>query len=76
MLAADLAGRDLADPESAAQLFPGDLTIKTHVSRIFAKTAFRDRAAAIGYAYRRRTAEGPCRWPARPAGHVAALTGW
>jgi DNA-binding NarL/FixJ family response regulator len=55
VLAADLAGRDLADPESAARLFPGDLTIKTHISRIFAKTGSRDRAAAIGYAHRRRT---------------------
>jgi hypothetical protein len=34
---------------------PGDLTIKTHISRMFAKIGSRDRAASIGYAHRRRT---------------------
>ena len=36
----------------AAQLFLSNHTIKTHISRIFAKTGSRDRAAAIGYAHR------------------------
>jgi Bacterial regulatory proteins, luxR family len=36
----------------AAQLFVSNHTIKTHISRIFAKTGSRDRAAAIGYAHR------------------------
>jgi hypothetical protein len=39
-------------PEIAARLFLSHHTIKTHINRIFAKTGSRDRAAAIGYAYR------------------------
>jgi signal transduction histidine kinase len=42
----------LANPEIAARLFLSNHTIKTHISRIFAKTGSRDRAAAIGYAHR------------------------
>ena len=47
-----LIARGLTNPEIAAQLFLSNHTIKTHISRIFAKTASRDRAAAIGYAHR------------------------
>jgi len=36
----------------AAQLSLSENTIKTHISRIFAKTGSRDRVAAIGYARR------------------------
>ena len=43
----------MTNPEIAAQLFLSNHTIKTHISRIFAKTGSRDRAAAIGYAHRR-----------------------
>jgi DNA-binding NarL/FixJ family response regulator len=42
----------LTNPEIAARLFLSNHTIKTHISRIFAKTGSRDRAAAIGYAHR------------------------
>jgi DNA-binding NarL/FixJ family response regulator len=42
----------MTNPEIAAQLFLSSHTIKTHISRIFAKTGSRDRAAAIGYAHR------------------------
>jgi DNA-binding NarL/FixJ family response regulator len=42
----------LTNPEIAARLFVSNHTIKTHISRIFAKTGSRDRAAAIGYAHR------------------------
>jgi DNA-binding NarL/FixJ family response regulator len=42
----------LTNPEIAVQLFLSNHTIKTHISRIFAKTGSRDRAAAIGYAHR------------------------
>jgi DNA-binding NarL/FixJ family response regulator len=42
----------LTNPEIAARLFLSSHTIKTHISRIFAKTGSRDRAAAIGYAHR------------------------
>jgi DNA-binding NarL/FixJ family response regulator len=47
-----LIARGLTNPEIAARLFLSNHTIKTHVSRIFAKTGSRDRAAAIGYAHR------------------------
>jgi DNA-binding NarL/FixJ family response regulator len=42
----------LTNPEIAAQLFLSSHTVKTYISRIFAKTGSRDRAAAIGYAHR------------------------
>jgi DNA-binding NarL/FixJ family response regulator len=42
----------LPDREIAARLFLSNHTVKTHISRIFAKTGSRDRAAAIGYAHR------------------------
>jgi DNA-binding NarL/FixJ family response regulator len=47
-----LIARGMTNPEIAAQLFLSSHTIKTHISRIFAKTGSRDRAAAIGYAHR------------------------
>jgi DNA-binding NarL/FixJ family response regulator len=43
-----LIARGLTNPEIAAQLFLSNHTVKTHISRIFAKTGSRDRAAAIG----------------------------
>ncbi len=47
-----LIARGHTNPEIAAQLYLSGHTVKTHVSRIFAKTGSRDRAAAIGYAHR------------------------
>jgi DNA-binding NarL/FixJ family response regulator len=47
-----LIARGLTNPEIAAQLYLSNHTVKTHISRIFAKTGSRDRAAAIGYAHR------------------------
>jgi len=47
-----LIARGLTNPEIAAELYLSNHTIKTHISRIFAKTGSRDRAAAIGYAHR------------------------
>jgi DNA-binding NarL/FixJ family response regulator len=47
-----LIARGLTNSEIAAQLFLSNHTVKTHISRIFAKTGSRDRAAAIGYAHR------------------------
>ncbi|MBO0839908.1 MAG: response regulator transcription factor [Sciscionella sp.] len=44
------AGR--SNLEIARQLFVGEATVKTHINRIFAKTASRDRAQAVRYAYR------------------------
>ena len=42
----------LTNTEIAGRLFLSNHTVKTHISRIFAKTGSRDRAAAIGYAHR------------------------
>jgi len=47
-----MIARGMTNPEIAAQLFLSHHTVKTHISRIFAKTGSRDRAAAIGYAHR------------------------
>src|SRR5437764_7639216 len=49
----------MTNPEIAAQLFLSNHTVKTHISRIFAKTGSRDRAAAIGYAHRHHTSDWP-----------------
>ena len=48
-----LIAQGLTNPEIAARLFLSGHTVKTHVNRIFAKTASRDRAAAVGYAHRK-----------------------
>jgi DNA-binding NarL/FixJ family response regulator len=40
--------------EAAAQLFVSEATIKTHLLHIYEKLGVRDRAAAVGEAYRRR----------------------
>src|SRR5579875_149410 len=47
-----LIAAGMTNPEIAAQLFLSNHTIKTHISRIFAKSGSRDRAAAIGSAHR------------------------
>ena len=47
-----LIAQGLTNPEIAAGLFLSNHTVKTHISRIFAKTGSRDRAAAIGFAHR------------------------
>ena len=43
-----------ANRRGPSDLYLNNHTIKTHVNRIFGKTGTRDRAAAIGYAHRRR----------------------
>ena len=47
-----LIAQGLTNPEISVRLFLSSHTVKTHISRIFAKTGSRDRAAAIGYAHR------------------------
>lgn len=44
-------GRGLSNAEIAALLLISEVTVKTHVGRIFAKLGLRDRAAAIVYAF-------------------------
>ena len=47
-----LIGAGLSNKEIAERLYVSEATVKTHVNRIFAKTASRDRAQAAAYAYR------------------------
>jgi DNA-binding NarL/FixJ family response regulator len=49
-----LIAAGLSNTEIAAQLFVSEATVKTHINRIFAKTASRDRGQAIAYAHRHR----------------------
>lgn len=46
-----LIGRGLSNAEIAERLFVGEGTVKTHVGRIFAKLAVRDRTAAVVFAF-------------------------
>lgn len=47
-----LMGEGLSNDEIAQRLVLGKATVKTHVSRIFAKTASRDRVQAVLFAHR------------------------
>jgi len=46
-----LVGRGLSNGEIATSLVISELTVKSHIGRIFAKLDLRDRAAAIVYAF-------------------------
>jgi len=47
-----LIAHGLSNVEIAGRLYVAEATVKTHVNRIFAKTASRDRAQAAAYAHR------------------------
>jgi len=47
-----LIAQGLSNTEICERLFVSQATVKSHVNRIFAKIGARDRAQAVGYAYR------------------------
>ncbi len=49
-----LIGQGMTNGEIATELVLGEGTVKTHVSHVFAKLQFRDRAAAIVFAFDHR----------------------
>lgn len=47
-----LIAEGLSNAEIAQRLFVSQATVKTHINNLFAKTAVRDRAQAVSYAFR------------------------
>ncbi len=60
----ELMGRGLSNGEIAETLFISEVTVKSHIGRIFTKLDLRDRAAAIVYAFDRGLVSPGGSWPA------------
>ncbi|OKI23091.1 response regulator transcription factor [Streptomyces sp. CB03911] len=54
-----LIAEGLSNAEIAGRLFVSPATVKTHINNLFAKTAVRDRAQAVTYAFRHGIAGPP-----------------
>ena len=65
-----LIAAGLSNEEIAQRLYVSEVTVKTHINRIFAKTHSRDRAQVITYAHRygliNRSSGPPGNGPVRP----------
>ncbi|MEV4560982.1 response regulator transcription factor [Kitasatospora sp. NPDC049285] len=53
-----LIAAGLSNAEIAERLFVSPATVKTHINNLFAKTAVRDRAQAVAYAFRHGISDG------------------
>nr|WP_111555775.1 response regulator transcription factor [Kitasatospora sp. SolWspMP-SS2h] len=54
----ELIAAGLSNAEIAGRLFVSPATVKTHINNLFAKTAVRDRAQAVAYAFKHGISDG------------------